>query len=233
MNTPARELLDDICEGNMGPALDSFNERFPGSDINQLSYLGEFFTNHFFLLGDKSTIACLTTEDRPHFYMIERFKLSSKGATCFQNDEEFTHKICWIDGREEYRKPSVSITKDDGVITYELYPIEQGLEFSLDILLNLHSVDKDDVEELQEPDDPDAGTFLCQVDDSTSIHRGDTSYEVHRNGEVISAFEAPEFMGQGYTKCYLVKSNNMVIIDNLERDEASYVIVNLSSVVLL
>jgi hypothetical protein len=125
---------------------------------------------------------------------------------------------------------------DDGVITYELYPFKQGYEVSLEILLKVFGLDAAEVQQLEtENEDSDDGSFLCRVDDATTIHVSDDQvYLICRNDEIVSACRGPDYeyqLGPG-TRCFFVKKKDMLIIDN-RGDVSSVIVVHFSTGVIL
>jgi hypothetical protein len=160
----------------------------------------------------------------PNFYEVERFNLSTKGATCIQSEEAYT-------------KSNVKLIEDDGVITYELYPFEQCYEILFEVLLKVLKLDQAEAEQLEsQNEESDDDSYLCRVDATTTIHVSeDQIYSVRRGGEIVSAFEGPDYefqLGDGDTRCYLVKSKNMLIIEN-RGDVSSVVIVYFNTGVIL
>jgi hypothetical protein len=159
---------------------------------------------------------------RQRFFEIERFNLSTKGATYIQSDET-------------YCGTNVTLQDDDGIITYELYPYKRGRETSLEMLLKLLGLDEDEAEEL-DTQSADDHTFLCRVDETTTVHVAcHVEYSVRRNYWYVSSFVADDReyqLGSFDTRCFYVKSRSMLIIEN-RGDVPNVVIIHFNSGVIL
>jgi hypothetical protein len=218
-----QEKISSIAKGDMKAAEEAFQQQFPGSDMKSMTHLGEHYGYQFFLL-DNLRIVGLETFRGPSFFEIERVMLSSKGATCLHNNNEAS------------TKNNVELITDDGVITYELYPFEQGYEVSLEILLKVLGLDATEVQQLEtENEDSDDGSFLCRVDDATTIHVSDDQvYSICKNDEIVSACRGPDYEYQlgPDTRCFFVKKKDMLIIDN-RGDVSSVIVVHFSTGVIL
>jgi hypothetical protein len=159
---------------------------------------------------------------RQRFFEIERFHLSTKGATCIQSGET-------------YCGANATLKDDDGIITYELYPYKRGRETSLEMLLKLLGLDEDEAEEL-DTQSADDHTFLCRVDETTTVHVAyHVEYSVRRNYWYVSSFIADDReyqLGSYDTRCFYVKSRSMLIIEN-RGDVPNVVIIHFNSGVIL
>jgi hypothetical protein len=217
------EKISRLAKGDMNAAEEAFQKKFPGSDMKSMIFLGEHYEQLIFLLDDLRIVG-MEDYRGPNFYEVERFNLSTKGATCIQSEEA-------------YNQTNVKLIEDDGVITYELYPFQQGNEITLEILLKVLKLDQAEAEQLEsQNEDSDDNSYLCRVDDTTTIHVSDDQiYSVRRGGEIVSAFEGPDYefqLGDGDTRCFIVKSKNMLIIEN-RGDVSSVVIIYFNTGVIL
>jgi hypothetical protein len=257
----ARQKIATVWDGNLRAAEKAFQKKFPGSDMNSMVHLGEHYwvnqyRRDFFLLDNLRIVGIEdfeyegdfygSDEDeaddmRPNhhenvgeqatrhrvrsFFEIKRFRLSTKGATCIHSDETYT-------------KTNVKLVEDDGIITYELYPFQQGQEMPLELLLKVLGLDEAEVEPLEtrNADSYDRDPCLCRVDGATTIHVSDDQvYSVHRNCQTVSEFEGPDYeyqLGDSDTRCFYVGSKAMLIIEN-RGDVSSMVIVNFNEGVIL
>jgi hypothetical protein len=217
------EQISSIANGDMNAAEEAFQQKFPGSDMKSMVFLGEHCEQLIFLL-DNLRIVSLVDYLGPDFREVERFNLSTKGATYGQSEEAYT-------------ETDVKLTEDDGVITYELFPFELGYEIPMEILLNVLKLDPAEAEQLEsQNEDSDDDSCLCRVDETTTIHASDDQiYSVRRGGEIVSAFEGPAYefqLGDDDTRCFLVKSKNMLFIEN-RGDVSSMVIIYFNTGVIL
>jgi hypothetical protein len=253
----ARQKIDTVWDGNMRAADKAFQKKFPGFHINCMVYLGEHhwsnYKRDFFLLDNIRIVGLEDFEyegdfygsddeesdgDRPihqdageqttrhrvrNFFEVRRFRLSSKGATYIHSDEAYT-------------RTNVKLLEDDGIITYELYPFQQGQEMPLELLLKVLGLDEAEVQQLETRNEDSRGEdpFLCRVDGATTIHVYQ-AYSVQRNGATVSAFEGPDYeyqLGDSDTRCFYVRSKGMLIIEN-RGDVSSMVIVHFNEGVIL
>jgi hypothetical protein len=228
------EKISRSAKGDMNAAEEAFQQKFPGSDMKSMIFLGEDYEQLTFLLDDLRIVG-FDEYREPKFYEVQRFNLSTKGATRIQSEEAYT-------------ETNVKLIEDDGVITYELYAFEQCYEIPFEVLLKVLKLDQAEAEQLEtqneeseneELDDDSLSCgdlFLCRVDATTTIHVSeDQIYSVRRGGEIVSAFEGPDYefqLGVGDTRCFLVKSKDMLIIEN-RGDVSSVVIVYFNTGVIL